>query len=153
MQKIQGRAPEHVLVADTIAEDYLANRVDAEGIQAVFAEVNESRASILEKQKRLKATLSKYPLFRQGFFHMAVTWMQLGREREALPFLETCASLNPEDPTVNYYLAAIHLQRHNFNQAWKYLRAAEAIVRQKQHEPKALAELRRALQRQCPENL
>ena len=26
-------------------------------------------------------------------------------------------------------LAAIHCQRHNFNQAWKYLRVAEAIVR------------------------
>lgn len=153
LQKIQGQAPEHVLVADTIAEDYLANRVDAEGIQAVFAEVNESRGSILEKQKRLEATLAKYPLFRQGFFHMAVTWMQLGREREAVPYLEKCASLNPDDPTVHYYLAAIHCQRHNFNQAWKYLRVAEAIVRQKQHEPKALAELRRALQRQCPENL
>lgn len=153
LQKIQGLAPEHVLVADTIAEDYLANEVDAEGIQAVFAEVDETRASIFKKQKRLQETLAKYPRFRQGIFHMAVTWMQLGREKEALPYLEKCAALNPEDPTVNYYLAAIHFQRHNFNQAWKYLRASEAIVHRKEHDPKALVELRRALQRQCPETI
>jgi regulator of sirC expression with transglutaminase-like and TPR domain len=153
LKKVQGQAPEHVLVADTMAEDYLAGRVDIEGIQAVFAEVNENRSSILEKQKRLEATLAKYPRFRQGYFHMAITWMQLGREREALPFLEKCAAIDPENPTVNYYLAAIHFQRHNFNQAWKYLRSAEAIVKQKKHDPKALVELRRALQRQCPEKL
>jgi tetratricopeptide (TPR) repeat protein len=153
LNKIQGKAPEHVLVVDTIAEDYLAGRVDAEGIQAVFSEVDETKDSIHEKQERLEKTLAKYPRFRQGYFHMAVTWMQLGREKEAIPFLEKCATLDPENPTVNYYLAAIQFQRHNFNQAWKHLRAAEAILRQKEHEPKALADLRRALQRQCPETL
>jgi regulator of sirC expression with transglutaminase-like and TPR domain len=153
LKNIQGKAPQHVLVADTIAEDYLANKVDAEGIEAVFMEVDETRASILKKQKRIEATLKKYPKFRQGYFHLAVTWMQLGREKEALPFLEKCASINPDDPTVNYYLAAIHFQRYNFNQSWKYLKAAEAIVAKKNHEPRALAELRRALQRQCPEKL
>jgi hypothetical protein len=153
LKKLQGKAPEHILVADTIAEDYLARRVDAEGIEAVFSEVDETRESILKKQKRIEATLKKYPKFRQGYFHLAVTWMQLGREKEALPILEKCASLNTTDPTVNYYLAAIHFQRYNFNQAWKYLKAAEAIVHAKNHEPKALQELRRALQRQCPEKI
>ena len=149
--RVQGKAPEHVLVADTIAEDYLAGRVDADGIQAIFSEVDETRSSILEKQKKLQETVEKFPKFRQGHFHLAVTWMQLGREREAVPILEKCAALNPHDPTVNYYLSAIHFQRHHFNQAWRYLKAAEAIVREKGHDPKALFELRRALQRQCPE--
>jgi len=152
LESVQGKAPEHVLVADTIAEDYLAGKVDAEGINAIFSEVDERRDSIREKQKRLDATLKKYPTFRQGHFHMAVTWMQLGREKEALPYLEQYAALTPSDPTAHYYLAAIHFQRHNFNRAWLYLRAAEGIVKQKQHAPKALAELRRALERQCPEN-
>ena len=153
LKKVQGKAPEHVLVADTIAEDYLANLVDAEGIDAVFAEVDEKRDSIIQKQKRLEATVAKFPRFRQGYFHLAVTWMQLGREKEAVPYLEKYAEMNPTDPTVNYYLAAIHFQRHNFNQAWKYLRSAEGIVKEKKHDPKALAELRRALQKQCPETI
>lgn len=153
LEKVQGHAPEHVLMGDTIAEDYLAGRVDAEGIKAVFAEVDETRDSILQKQKQLEAILLKYPRFRQGAFHLAVTWMQLGREKEALPLLEKYAQLNPSDPTAHYYIAAIHFQRHNFNQAWKYLRTAETIVKKKNHHPKALTELRRALQRQCPEKI
>lgn len=151
LQKVQGNAPEHVIVGDTIAEDYLAGLTDAEGIQAVFSEVDASRSSILEKQKRLAAVVAKYPRFRQGLFHLAVTWMQLGREKEALPLLENYIKLYPSDPTVNYYLSAIHFQRHNFNQAWTYLRAAESILKQKDHRPKALFELKRALQSQCPE--
>ena len=151
LKKIQGKAPEHVVMGDTISEDYLANRVNAEGISAVFLEVDETRASILEKQQQLAAVIEKYPTFRQGIFQLAVTWMQLGREKEALPLLERYATINPMDPTVSYYLAAIHFQRHNFNQAWKYLHAADAIVEKKGYSPKVLKELKRALQRQCPE--
>ncbi|HSX38669.1 MAG TPA: transglutaminase family protein [Chlamydiales bacterium] len=151
LRNIQGKSPEHVRIMDTIVEDYLEKRVDIEGIQAVFAEVDETRDSILKKQKRLEDTLVHHPRFRQGLFHLAVTWMQLGREKEALLYLATYAKSCPTDPTANYYLAAIHLQRHNFNQAWKYLRAAEKVVCQKNYTPKALVELRRSLQRQCPE--
>ena len=69
----------------------------------------------------------------------------------ALPVLEKYIAMNPIDPTVNYYISAIHFQRHNFNQSWKYLKAAEKIVFAKEHKPRALQELRQALQRACPE--
>ena len=115
--------------------------------------MDETRASIIEKQKKLEAVVVNYPQFRQGVFHLAVTWLQLGREKEALPLLEKYIQMAPQDPTVNYYLAAIHFQRHNFNQAWKYFRASENIVHAKDHHPKALDELRHALVRACPESL
>lgn len=153
LMKVKGNAPEHVLMGDTIAEDYLAGFVDPDGIEAIFSEVDESRSSILKKQKQLEEVVGKHPRFRQGVFHLAVTWMQLGREREALPILEKYSKINPGDPTAKYYLSAIHFQRHNFNQSWKYLREAEQIVWEKDHHPKALSELRRALQRQCPEKV
>jgi len=153
LRKVQGKAPEHVVVGDTIAEDYLMNLTNVEGIKAVFSEVNETRDSILQKQRELQKIIAKYPRFRQGIFHLAITWMQLGREKEALPLLEEYIKLHPTDPTVNYYLSAIHFQRHNFNQAWTYLNAAKAILEKKEHAPKALADLRRALQRQCPEGV
>jgi cytochrome c-type biogenesis protein CcmH/NrfG len=82
---------------------------------------------------------------------LAITWLQLGREKEALPILEKYVALHPQDPTANYYLAAIHFQRHHFNRAWKYLRAAENIVHAKEHKPHALQQLRKALLRACPE--
>lgn len=142
--------PNHAIVGDSVAEDYLAGLTDAESIQTVFSEVDETRASILEKQKKLEAVVLKYPKFRQGIFHLAITWLQLGREKEALPILEKYHRVSALDPTVNYYLAAIHLQRHNYMEAWKYLRDAETLVLAKNHHPKALIDLKRSLQRACP---
>ncbi len=134
-----------------IIEDYFHGNVDAEGIRIVFSEVDEKRSSILEKQEALYKVLERWPNFRQGIFHLAVTWMQLGREKEAAPLLEQYFEMNQNDSTASYYLSAIHFQRYNFNRSWKYLRKAEALTQARGYCPKALIELRRALQRQSPE--
>ncbi len=151
LQKIKGKIPDHAIVSDSVTEDYLAGLADPEAIQAIYSEVNERRDSILEKQKKLEGIVEKYPKFRQGIFHLAITWLQLGREKEALPILERYIEMNPNDSTVNYYLSAIHFQRHNYNKAWEYLQKAETIVFAKDHQPRALKELRSALLRACPE--
>lgn len=151
LEKIKGVVPEHVISKDTVSEDYLAGLADAAAIEAIFSEVNESRESILAKQKKLSQVIAQFPQFKQGYFHLAITWLQLGKEKEALPVLEKYIELNPHDPTANYYLAAIYFQRHHFNQAWKYFRAAETVVLAKNHKPRALQELRQSLQRACPE--
>ena len=151
MKKINGFIPDHQICADTLSEDYLAGRMDIAAMEAVFSEVDEKRSSILEKQKKLEEVVSKYPLFRQGILHLAITHLQLGREKEALPILERYVKINEADPTVHYYLSAIHFQRLNFNSAWKHLKRAEEILSVKNHSPRALKELREALQRSCPE--
>jgi tetratricopeptide (TPR) repeat protein len=151
LEKVKGVIPDFAISADTISEDYLAGHLKPEAIQAIFSEVNETRGSILEKQKKLEAIVAKYPKFRQGYYHLAVTWLQLGREKEALPYLEKYISMNPKDATVNYYLSAIHFQRHHYNAAWKYLSAAEKIVAAKNHYPHPLKALKGALERACPE--
>ena len=151
LKQVKGHIPEHAISADTITEDYLLGRADAEAIQAVYAEVDETRDSILKKQKKLEGVVQQFPHFRQAVFHLAVTYLQLGREKEALPLLEKYIEMNPEDPTVNYYIAAIQFQRKNFNKAWKFLKQSEAIVFPKDHQPRALKDLRKALLRSCPE--
>ncbi len=151
LKKIRGIVPDHAITGDTVSEDYLAGLTDPEAILSMFSEVDETRNSILEKQKKLEGVVTKYPQFRQGLFHLATTWLQLGREKEALPLLEKYIQMHPRDPTVNYYLSAIHFQRHNFNQAWKYLRESEKLVQAKDHSPRALKELRREIERVCPE--
>ena len=150
LKKIEHITPDHAITRDSISEDYLRGHTNAEGILAVFSEVDETRESILKKQKRIEAVLEKYPKFRQGVFHLAITHLQLGREKEALPILEKYQKMSPNDPTANYYLSAIHFQRHNFKSAWQYLRLAEKIVQAKEHAPRALKELREALERVCP---
>ncbi|HLB53248.1 MAG TPA: transglutaminase family protein, partial [Chlamydiales bacterium] len=129
LKKIRGKAPEHVAMSDTIAEDYLAGLTDVDGIDAVFSEVDETRESIVRKQKRLLSVIERCPKFRQGVFHLAVTWLQLGREKEALPLLERFALLDPQNATARYYLAAICLQRHHFNQAWTHTTVLEALLK------------------------
>jgi tetratricopeptide (TPR) repeat protein len=151
LKKIAQVVPDYAMAGDSVAQDYLANLTDASAIQTVFSEVDETRGSILEKQKKLEAVVAKYPKFRQGIFHLAITWLQLGREKEALPILERYHALYPSDPTANYYLAAIYFQRHNHMRAWHYLRLAEKLVFAHNHHPKALVELRRALQRVFPD--
>lgn len=151
LKKIKGKIPDHAISSDTVIEDYLSGHASPEAIRAIYSEVNEKRTSILEKQEKLQAIVQKHPKFRQGVFHLATTWLQLGREKEALPLLEKYIQMNPKDATVNYYLAAIHFQRRNFNQAWRFLKAAEGVVFAKDHEPRALKELKLALLRACPE--
>jgi predicted Zn-dependent protease len=151
LEKVVGFVPDHAISGDTISEDYLAGFANADAIQAVFSEVDASRSSILEKQKKLEKVVSEFPRFRQGIFHLATTWLQLGREKEALPILEKYVAMNPQDATVNYYIAAIQFQRRNFNKSWDYLKRAEKIVFAKDHKPRALKELRAALKRSCPE--
>ena len=152
LKKVEKIVPEYAMTPNTVAEDYLSSLTDAQAIQAVFSEVDETRASILAKQKKLEAVVAKYPKFRQAIFQLATTWLQLGREKEALPILENYHKIFPSDPTVNYYLSAIQLQRHSYNESWKYLQSAEKIVLKHNHRPKALLELRRSLERLCPES-
>ncbi|MDP1609075.1 MAG: transglutaminase family protein [Chlamydiales bacterium] len=151
LQQIEGVIPPHMITSDSVSEDYLRGHIDADGIQAIYAQVDDSRKSILTKQKSIESTLATYPLFRQGHFHLAVTWLQLGRYKEALPILERYIELSPQDPSANYYLAAIHAERLNYKKAWAYLQAAEALVHAKDHDPRALKELRRSLEKICPE--
>lgn len=153
LKKIVKVVPNHAISADTISEDYLNGYADAAAIQAVFSEVDQTRSSILEKRKKLEEVVAKYPKFRQGILHLAITYLQVGREKEALPILERYVQIDANDPTVNYYLSVIHFQRHNFSLSWKYLLQAEAIVEARKHKPLALKELRRSLQRACPETI
>jgi regulator of sirC expression with transglutaminase-like and TPR domain len=151
LKAVRGHIADHQVVADSIVEDYLAGQTDAAAIQSVFREVDETRQSILAKQKEIEGVIQKFPRFRSALFHLAITYLQLGREKEAIPILERYMEIDTKNPTVCYYLAALHAQRLNYNAAWKYLRAAETLVRARNHAPKVLEDLRMNLQRSCPE--
>ena len=135
----------------SIAEDYLAGKVDLDGIQAVFMMVDETRQSLIEKQKKLEITLKKYPEFRDGLHQLATTWVQLNRGREAIDALTRFYALDPDDAVTNYYLSVLHGERHDFKNCWRYLRCAEAAASKEHFYPKALRDLRRSLILLCPE--
>lgn len=150
LEKQRNTIPDHVVAPDTVTEDFLAGKASAAAIQSIYREVDETRGSILKKQKELEEILKVYPSFRSAIFHLAVTHLQLGREKEAIPILERYAEMDGTNPVVCYYLAALYLQRLHYNAAWKYVARAESLLKQKEHEPRALEELKSSLQRACP---
>ena len=148
---VKDRLPEEAIVKETMAEDYINGVADAEGIKSIFQRVDETRESVLEKQKMLQETVRRCPHFRAAWFHLAVTWLQLHRTSEALKTLEKYATLDTNDPSADYYLASLYGSRLDYNQAWQHLRHAEEIVHARQHNPEALKALRRELRSLSPE--
>jgi len=136
---------------ETIPEDFLSGKVDIEGVKTIFLPVDETRASILKKQAALQKVLSRYPRFRAGLMQLATTYLQLGRGKEALETLLCYQKIDPCDATVNYYLAALSLERIDYPSAWKYLKATEQLTAARDHHPKALNELRQHLRQVYPE--
>lgn len=136
---------------ESVPEDYLSGKIDVEGIKAVFLPVDETRESILKKQKELEQILKRYPYFRAGKLHLATTWLQLGRTSEAQDILEAYHKIDPHNCIVEYYLAVLCLQRLDYNQSWSYLKQTESLALAREHRPKALYAVRENLCRSCPE--
>ncbi len=143
--------PDEAVVKNGIASDYLAGKVDLAGIQAIFSRVDETRESILKKQKEIQEILKTYPEFREGIHQLAVSWIQLNRAKEAIAVLKQYDALDPDNPVTAYYLAVLHGERHDYKNCWRYLKQAEAITAERDFSPKALKELRRTLLQHCPE--
>ena len=99
----------------------------------------------------METVLEKYPEFKDGLHQLAVTWIQLHRTREAIEALLKSYKLDPEDPSTCYYLSVLHGERHDFKNAWVFLKKAEEIVQKENFSPQALQELRRELTLHCPE--
>lgn len=134
----------------TFIEDYLYGYVDVEGLKAIFMSVNETRASIKKKQMRLQKTVGRFPKFRDGWLHLAITHLQLGHAKLAVEVLEKCHQLDPGQATVEYYLAQLKMQRMGFKEAWQHLKQAEKIT--EKYQPLALKQLRHMLRIMYPTN-
>ncbi len=143
--------PEDAVGKRNIAEDYLEGRADAEAIRTAFMQVDDKRESVLKKKKALEDMLKTHPHFRYGLLQLAIAWLQLHRNGEALEILERIHASDSKDPTVEYYLAELYAERLDYHKAWTHLKNGETLCRERQHHPKALKELRRELAARCPE--
>jgi tetratricopeptide (TPR) repeat protein len=144
---------DYAVSAESIPDDYLSGKINAEGMKAIFLPVDETRASIVAKQKELEQILKRYPNFRAGKLHLATTWLQLGRQSEAKEVLEAYHKLDPHNCIVEYYLCVLCLERLDYNQAWSFLKQTESLANARSSSPKALRSVRENLRRICPEPL
>lgn len=147
LESVRSVLPDHLVTVDPAAEDFLQGKTSAAAIQALFQEVDQTRESILKKQKQLQ----EFPESRSVLYHLAITHLQLGREKEAIPILERYMQLDATNPTVAYYLAALYTHRLHFAAAWKYLKIAESLTAARDHYPRALTDLRKELERSSPQ--
>ena len=125
--------------------DFLDGKVSAEGIKAIFSHVDETRKSILDKQKELQDILKKSPHFRDGLLQLAITYLQLGRGQEAYETLSRYHTFDPTNPVVEYYLAIVCLNRFHYEEAWNHLKKAQTLTTKRDHHPHCLKGLSHAL--------
>ncbi len=152
LEDVKNHLPDYSTSKDTIVEDYLNKKTDIKSMKAIFKGVDSSRKSIIEKQEELKKVVKKYPQFRAGLMQLASTYLQLGREKEALVYLNDLYKIDPNDPTLNYYLSIICYERYDYLNAWKYYKNTKKILDKHNHKPRALKELYMALKAKCPEH-
>lgn len=145
LEKLKNYTFDWSVSRETLADDYLNGKIDADGIKAIFLHVDETRQSIIEKQAILIKKLKKYPNFRAGLLQLAVSWLQLGRTAEAEPILEKYHQIDPHNSVVEYYIAAIATQRFDYNKAWRHLQITESILQSREHRSPALRGLRNHL--------
>jgi len=150
LEQIVNQPLEGSLICETLPRDYLNGQTSIEGIKAVFSHVDETRASILNKQEQLQSILKKYPKFRDGWFHLAVTHFQLNNHAQALIALEKLHKLDNTQPTVEYYLAQLKLMRFSPSEAWKHYEQAQSILAKHDHKPPCMRALYQALQMTYP---
>jgi regulator of sirC expression with transglutaminase-like and TPR domain len=151
LNEIRNDLPDFAVSKDSMVEDYLLGKTDAEAVKAIFMHVDETRESILEKREALTNAVNKYPEFRAGLSSLATTWLQLHREGEALEVLEKQHAIDSTDPTTNYYMAVLYAERMNYQKAWEHLAQTEKIAFEREHHPKALKDLRKQLAHLSPE--
>lgn len=152
LEQLKGFTFDYAVSSETIPDDYLNGKVDVEGLKAIYMRVDETKESILAKQKRIQITLAKYPKFREGLFHLAISFLQLGRPCEAKEALEKYHKLDATNCVVEYYLAALSCERFDYNQAWIYLKNTEQLLKARDHTCKALLSLKDQLRRACPDS-
>lgn len=151
LKEIQGVVFDEAVSSENIPEDYLKGKIDVEGLKTIFLTVDETRESILKKQKELEKVMKHYPDFRAGKIQLATTWLQLGRTSEARAILEGYHRLDPHHCIVEYYLSVLCLEHLDYTQSWSYFKQAESLAHARGHHPKALVSVREHLRRLCPE--
>lgn len=150
---LQNKVDDDEVARDPLAQDILDYSLDAETINTIMMPVDETRSSILKKKEALLEALEKYPKARSLHFNLAATLMQLNRHKEALERLKIYHKLDPNNPHVEYYLAALSAQRLNYPDAWHHLKRAELLTGIRGYQPRVLKHFRRELSAVAPEKI
>lgn len=112
----------------TLAEDFLAHRVDQETIKIFFTETKSTRPELLDKQRRLEEALSRFPAFREGLLELADIYLKLNRPKEAIITLKRYHALNPNSLQVEFMLGILSMSRVEYPEAYRHLTNVKKLL-------------------------
>lgn len=150
LEQVRHYLPDEAVSPDTLVEDYLTGRTDANGLKVIFMTVDENTDSLLAKKKALEDCLKDYPNFRVGWLQLATTLMQMHRLGEGLQCLQHYHNMHATNVNAEYFLSVIYAERLDYNKAWEHLRNTEVLLAARDHNPKALKTFRRQLSLRSP---
>ncbi len=135
LEESLGIKDEHHFSSHNLIKDFLEKKVSQKGIIEFFVPFEDKIQTLQSKKERLKAILNKYPEFRSGILLLASIYSEMGRQKDAYYMLRKYIKLEPDDPTIAFYLSEIALRRKNLNAAWHYFLKARQNFQKQGSEP------------------
>jgi regulator of sirC expression with transglutaminase-like and TPR domain len=135
---------------DTQIDDLILNHADAEGLKLLYDKGGTNRSDVEKQIKILEKKLESFPKFRDGLFHLAGAWLTLNRTKEAYEVLLKYHQIDQTNPVVEYYLAALALERLMINEGKIHLKKSEELLKQQNYSPHVLKDLYLAYKKEDP---
>ena len=149
-EKIRNVTLEGSTYKDTQIDDLMLNNIDADGIKLLYEKEGNQRSDIEKQIKLLENKLTKFPNFRDGIFHLAGAWLALNRTKEAFEVLLKYHAIDAQNPVVEYYLAALALDRLTLQSGKVHLKKAQELLKQQSYAPNVLKDLYLAYKKEDP---
>lgn len=150
LKEIAGKPFEDEIYPFTLSQDYLDGKVDIDALKIIFVPVDETRDSILAKQKQLLQVTRRFPKFREGWMDLAITWLQLSRRAEALACLDKHHQLDRGNPVAEYYELILSLESLDYPKAWYHYQKLYQATVEKGYTPRMLREIQTHLMQLSP---
>lgn len=138
-----------IMQPKSIVEDILSGNTDVASVQVIYNEVEKDRPALETYRQQLEEAVARCPKFRAGWLQLAMTWMELQREENAIDCLKKFHALDASDLTVEFLLAELSLSRQDPMQAWTYLKNAEMLGARRKKLPRSIKQLRTMLSAEC----
>lgn len=150
LRRAQAHPSEDEIFHNSVIEEYFSGNLNLEGLKILFQEVDHKRESIEKKRDQLRALVKTFPRSKELTFHLAITYLQLGRGKEAYELLKRYTQFEKGNPNVYYFLSILSIERYNYIAAWEYILLCEELCKKHTHTPKTITVLKSELQRKLP---
>ncbi len=150
LKKIRHVTLEGSTCKDSQIDDLIAKNIDAEGIKLLYDKEGNERNDIEKQIQRLENKVEKFPKFRDGFFHLAGAWLGLNRTKEAYEALLKYHQIDSNNPVVEYYLAALALDRMLLKEGKFHLQKAQELLKEQSYSPDVLKTLYLSYKKEDP---